>query len=108
MNILRRVTQLVVDINKIQAEAIFEMYGRFGLYRHLYISCGFSEDIAKRLEHRLLALGHQSVAEQHEILSRFARGDITFKQFVQDWSQWYTGYMNRSCELTLEELRRPG
>jgi hypothetical protein len=105
MNTLRCIAQLAVNINKIQADAMFKMYGRFGLYRRLYIACGFPEDTARRLEERLLAIGHEGVAEQHEILCRFVRGDISLDQLIDDWSQWYSGYMNRSCELALDELQ---
>jgi hypothetical protein len=108
MNILRRLAQLSIDINKIQAEAALKLYARLGLYRRLYTACGFAADIAALLEERLLALGHEGVAEHHEIVSRLIRGNISFKQFIDDWSQWYSGYIGRSCELALNELQRAG
>ncbi|XXX76074.1 hypothetical protein WMF30_51335 [Sorangium sp. So ce134] len=105
MNILRRVAQLVLDINKIQAEAVFKVYGRFGLYRRLYIVCGFPEGTAKRLEERLLALGHEGVAEQHEILCRFVRGDIGGVQLIEELAQWFSGYMENCQAAAMTELQ---
>lgn len=104
MNILRRVAQFVLDINKIQAEAVVKMYSRFGLYRRLYIACGFPEDTASRLEERLLALGHEGVAEQHEILCRFVRGDIGGAQLVEELAQWFSGYLESCQAAVMDEL----
>ncbi|WP_437277851.1 hypothetical protein WME90_42560 [Sorangium sp. So ce375] len=104
MNILRHVIQLMLDINKIQAEAVFKVYGRFGLYRRLYIACGFPEGTAKRLEERLLALGHEGVAEQHEILCRFVRGDIGVVQLFEELTQWFSDYMENCQAAAMDEV----
>ncbi|WP_438033691.1 hypothetical protein [Sorangium sp. So ce204] len=105
MNILRRVAQLMLDINEIQAEAVFKVYGRFGLYRRLYIACGFPEGTAKRIEERLLTLGHEGVAEQHEILCRFVRGDIDGVRLFEELAQWFSGYMESCQAAAMTELQ---
>lgn len=40
MNILRRVAQLAIDINKIHPEAALKAYGRIGVYRRFYTDAG--------------------------------------------------------------------
>ena len=105
MNIVRRAAQLVVDINKIQAEAIFKMYSRFGLCRRLYVACGFSEDAAKRLDDRLVELGHEGATDQHEILRRFVRGDVGAVQLIEDLAQWFSAYMENCQAAAIDELR---
>lgn len=103
MNIMRRVAQLLLDINKIQTEAKLEIFGRLGIYRRLYIACGFPEDAAVRLEQQFLALGHEGVAEQHEIVSRLIRAELNLEQFVDQWARWCTGYAEYCHEVALDE-----
>jgi hypothetical protein len=105
MNILRRVAQLVLDINKIPTEAAFKVYRRIGLYRRLYIAGGFPEDVARRLEERVLALGHDAVGEQHEILCRFVRGDIGSVQLIKELAQWFSSYMESYQAVAMNELQ---
>lgn len=104
MNILRRVAQLAIDINKIHTEAALKAYGRIGLYRRLYIACGFPEDVAWRLEERVLALGHDAVVEQHEILCRFVQGDIGCVQLIEELARWFSAYMENCQGATTDEL----
>jgi hypothetical protein len=105
MNTLRRLAQLSIDINKIQSDAVLKMYARLGLYRRLYIACGFSMDAAERLEGRLLTLGYQGVAEQHEILCRFVRGDIGGGQLIDELCHWFSSYMENCQAAAMDELQ---
>jgi len=105
MNILRHIAQLLLDINKVQAEVTLNIYGRLGIYRRLYVVCGFPEDVAARLEQQILTLGPKGIAEQHEILSRLVRGELGLKQLAEEWGQWFAGYMDHCHKLVLDEVR---
>ncbi|WP_437301132.1 hypothetical protein [Sorangium sp. So ce426] len=50
-----------------------------------------------RPEARVLVLGHDAVAEQHEILCRFVRGDIGTVQLIEGLARWFSSYME-SCQ----------
>ncbi|WP_438040158.1 hypothetical protein [Sorangium sp. So ce128] len=59
---------------------------------------------SKRLGERLLALGHEGVAEQHEILCRFVRGDIGVVQLFEELTQWFSDYMENCQAAAMDEL----
>ena len=61
MRLIRRIAHFALDLNKVQTEALVRLYARLGLYKKLYITCGLPEEVAARLEERMLALALTAV-----------------------------------------------
>lgn len=104
MNILRHVAQLVLNVNKVQSEAAVKLYDKLGLCRKFFTACGIPCEIAARLEARFLAEARRSVDEQHDLASRWVRGDMGIAQFAEDYMKWYSVLVERCDDITAEEL----
>src|SRR4051812_41798490 len=104
MNVMRRVAQLVLDLNKIQAEAVVRLYGRLGFYRKLYVAAGLPDDVAARLEEKMLGSMFRGIEEQHVLAARWIKGESDLPDFLDRYKDWYAAYLDRCGRITLEEL----
>jgi hypothetical protein len=105
MNILRRAAQFAVDLNKIHTEALVRLYGRLGLYKKLYTACGLPDEVAARLEQRMIDSMYRGVDEQHTVVSKWIKGETDIPEFLDRYGDWFREYMDRCSTIMVEELR---
>ena len=104
MNILRRTAQLVLDVNKIQSEAMVTLYGRLHMYQMVYNACGLPDDVAARLEAKMIDAMYRGIDEQHELASQWLRGESELADFVERYKDWFREHLDRCSRITVEEL----
>ena len=104
MNILRRVAHFALDMNKIQTEALIRLYGRLNFYKRLYGACGLPDEIAARLEQKMIDALYRGVEEQHELTSRWIKGESDLLDFVDRYQDWFREHLDRCGRITVEEL----
>jgi|JI10StandDraft_1071094.scaffolds.fasta_scaffold631283_1 hypothetical protein len=104
MNIARRVAQFVLELNKIQSEALIRLYGRLNFYKKLYAACGLPDEIAARLEQKMLDAMYRGVEEQHLLASRWLRGESDLPDFLDRYGDWFREHLDRCSRITVEEL----
>ena len=104
MNILRRVAQLALDLNKIQTEALIRLYGRLGFYGKLYAACGLPDEVAARLEQQMIDAMYRGVEEQHMLASRWIKGDSDLADFFDRYGDWFREHLERCSTIAVEEL----
>ena len=102
MNILRRAAQFAVDLNKIQTEALVRLYGRLGLYKKLYTACGLPEEVAARLEEKMIGSMFLGVEEQHGLISQWIKGEI---DLADRYGDWFREYMDRCGRIVVEAVQ---
>lgn len=106
MNILRRTAQLVIDLNKIQTEAVIRLYGRLNFYKKLYNACGLPDEVATRLEEKMIDALYRGVEEQHVLASRWVKGESDLADFLDRYQDWFREHLDRCSRITLEELNQ--
>jgi hypothetical protein len=104
MNIMRRVAQFALDLNKIQAEALVRLYGRLGFLKMLYTRCGLTDEMATRLEEKMIGAMYCGVEEQHVLASRWVMGESDLADFLDRYQDWFREHLDRCSRLTVEEL----
>lgn len=104
MNILRRAALFGLAVNKIQADAVVKLYGLVGLYRRLYRACGMPEDVAARIEEKMLKAANIGVEEQFELTCRWVRGEINFFGFIDEYQRWFAAHVERCTEVAMQEF----
>jgi hypothetical protein len=104
MNILRRAALFALDLNKIQTEAVVRLYSRLGLYKKLYTACGLPEEVAARLEERMIRSMFLGVDEQHTLVSRWMKGEIDFADLADRYGDWFREYMDRCGRIVVEAV----
>jgi hypothetical protein len=105
MNILRRLAQFALDLNKIQTEALIRLYGRLNFYKKLYAACGLPEEVAARLEQKIIDALFRGVDEQHVLASRWIKGESNLTDFLDRYGDWFREHLDRCSRITVEELR---
>ena len=93
MNILRHVACFALDLNRIHLEALVRLYGRLGFYKELYVAAGLPEDVAVRLEEKIIQSMFLGVEEQHVLASRWVKGETDIADFVDRYGDWFREYI---------------
>ena len=104
MNILRRTAQLVLEVNKIQAEAAVRLYGRLHIYKLVYSACGLPDEVAARLEAKIINAMFSGIEEQHELACQWLRGESDLADFVDRYTDWLREHLDRCSAIAVEEL----
>jgi hypothetical protein len=104
MNIMRRVAQFAIDLNKIQTEALIRLYGRLNFYKKLYAACGLPDQVAARLEEKMIDALYRGVEEQHVLASRWVKGESDIADFLDRYQDWFREHLDRCARITVEEL----
>lgn len=104
MNILRHVAHFALELNKIQTEALIRLYGRLHFYKMLYAACGLPNEIAARLEQKMIDALYRGVEEQHLLASRYIKGESDLADFVHRYQDWFREHLDRCGRITVEEL----
>jgi hypothetical protein len=104
MRLIRRVALFAVDLNKIQTEALIRLYGRLGLYRKLYTACGLPEDVAVRIEQKMIDSMNHGVEEQHVLFAQWIKGESDLADFFDRYGDWFREYLERCSKIPFEEL----
>ncbi len=105
MKLIRRVAHFAFELNKIQAEAVVRLYGRLNLFRMLYVACGVPEEVAARLEEKMLGATYLGVDEQHELFMRWIKGEINLVDLRDRYLDWFREHLDRCSRITVDELR---
>ena len=106
MNILRHVAHFALGLNKIQTEALIRLYARLELYKKLYITCGLPEEVAARLEQRMIDSMFRGVDEQHTVIAQWIKGETDIADFLDRYGDWFRAYLDRCSTITFEEMSR--
>src|SRR5688572_28330294 len=104
MNIMHRVAQFILDLNKIQTEAVIRLNGRLNVYKMLYTACGLPEEVAARLEQKIIDALYRGVDEQHALTSQWLKGERDLLEFLDRYKDWFREHMDRCSRITAEEL----
>lgn len=104
MNILRRAAQFALDLNKRQSIAAVKLYGKLGLYKKIYVACGLPDEVAARLEEKMIDAVYRGVEDRHVLASRWIRGESDLSNFLNQYKDWFAEYMDRCSRITVEEL----
>ncbi len=105
MNVMRRVALFALELNKIQTEALIRLYGRLNFYKKFYAACGLSDEVAARLERRIIDALFRGVEEQHVLASRWVKGESDLADFLDRYLDWFREHLDRCSRITVEELR---
>ena len=104
MNILRRLALFVLDLNAIQTEAAIRLHGRLGLYKRHYVAAGLPNDVAARLEEKMIGSMFRGVEEQHVLASRWIKGESDLADFLDRYGDWFREHLDRCARIAVEEL----
>jgi hypothetical protein len=104
MNILRHVAHFALDLNKIQTEALIRLYGRLHFYKRLYGACGLPDEIAARLEQKMIDALYRGVEEQHVLASQWIKGESPLLDFLDRYQDWFREHLDRHSRITVDEL----
>ena len=104
MNILRHVAQFALDLNKIHTEALIRLYGRLNFYKKFYAACGLPDEVAARLEQKMIGALYRGVEEQHVLASRWVKGESDFADFLDRYGDWFREHLDRCSRIAVEEL----
>jgi hypothetical protein len=104
MNVMRRVAHFILDLNKIQTEAVIRLNGRLNVYKMLYAACGLPEEVAARLEQKMIDALHRGVEEQYVLTSQWLKGESDLLEFVDRYKDWFREHLDRCSRMTAEEL----
>lgn len=104
MNILRHVAQFALDLNKIQTEALIRLYGRLNFYKTLYAACGLPDELAARLEQKMIDALYRGVDEQHVLASRWIKGESDLLDFLESYRDWFREHLDRCGRITVDEM----
>jgi hypothetical protein len=104
MNILRHAAQFVLDLNKLRSIAAVKLYGKLGLYKKIYIACGLPDEVAIRLEEKMIDAMYRGVEERHVLASPWAKGESDLSNFLDQYKDWFAEYVDRCGSITVEEL----
>ena len=88
MNILRRTAQLVLEVNKIQSEAMVRLYGRLHMYQMVYSACGLPDEVAASLEAKIIDAMYRGIDEQHQLACQWLRGESDLADFIDRYKDW--------------------
>ncbi len=104
MNVMRRVAQFALDLNKIQTEALIRLYGWLNFYKKLYAACGLPDQVAARLEQKIIDALFRGVEEQHTLASRWLKGESNFADFLDRYQDWFREHLDRCGSIMVGEL----
>jgi hypothetical protein len=105
MNVMRRVAQFALALNKIQTEALIRLYGRLNFYKKFYAACGLPEEVAARIEQKMIGALYRGVEEQHVLASRWIKGEIDLADFLDRYGDWFREHLDRCSRITVGEVR---
>ncbi len=105
MNVLRRLALFALDLNTIQNEAMIRLRDRLGFYKKLYAACGLPEDVAARIEEKMIGALYRGVAKQHELASRWIKGETNLADFRDRYLDWVREHLDRYSRILVEDLR---
>lgn len=105
MNVMHRVARFTLELNKIQTEALVRLYGRLGLYQKLYTACGLPDEVAARIEQKIIEALFSGIDEQHVLASRWVNGEIDLADFLDRYRDWFREYMYRCGRIVVEAVQ---
>jgi hypothetical protein len=70
-----------------------------------YAACGLPEEVAARIEEKLIANMSLGVEEQHQVFSRWIRGEDDLADFFERYKAWFCAYVERCSTATVEALQ---
>jgi hypothetical protein len=105
MNVMRRVAQFALDLNKIQTEALIRLYGRLNFYKKFYAACGLPDEVAARLEQKMIGALFRGVEEQHVLALRWVKGECDFADFLDRYGDWFREHLDRCSTVTVDVLQ---
>lgn len=73
-------------------------------YKKLYAACGLPDEVAARLEQKILDALFRGVEEQHTLASRWIKGESNFADFLDRYQDWFREHLDRCGRITVEEL----
>jgi hypothetical protein len=91
-------------LNKIQSEAVIRLNGRLNVYKKLYTACGIPEEVAWRLEQKMISALYRGVEEQHVLASQWLKGESDLLDLLDRYKDWFREHLDRCSRITAEEL----